>query len=96
APKPATVSASPANAHPGGPLTVSGSGFSPNSTVSLTVTYIAPDGTQYPQPAYNVTANSAGSFSGTGILPANAYLGDYLIGAQDGDGHSASTSFTIS
>lgn len=60
----------------------------------MVVTYIAPDGTSYPQEPSSFETPT-GSFSGTGILPADAYLGNYRIDATDGE-HSASTTFTIS
>ncbi|MFN8583757.1 MAG: hypothetical protein U0446_00350 [Dehalococcoidia bacterium] len=58
------------------------------------MTYIDANGTPYPQ-APKSFQTSTGSFSGTGILPADAVLGDYVIDASDGT-HFASTSFTIS
>lgn len=62
-------------ARPGERISVGGDGFAPNSRVRI-------EFRSQPVELASVTANSAGSFDTTVVIPANASLGQHTIAAQ--------------
>lgn len=70
-----TLTASPSTVAQGGSVTVSGSGFAPNASVSLTLF-------SDPVALGTLTANASGAISGSVTIPANAATGAHRIEAK--------------
>ena len=88
-PNGSTLTANTPSAPPGGGLGVQGSGFAPNSLVTL-VLHSTPVGLG------TVTADANGNFTDTVTIPADTPPGDHTIIATDPDGDSASTAIVVS
>ncbi|MGD0451800.1 MAG: hypothetical protein ABSA79_12195, partial [Candidatus Bathyarchaeia archaeon] len=82
------VTVNPTSGNVGSSVTVSGTGFAPSSTV--TITY---DGTTQATSPATVTAGLSGSFSATIAVPASV-VGAHTVGASDGV-NSGSATFTV-
>lgn len=85
------LSASPAGQSRGGVVTLSGSGFTPNSTVSF-----AFGGTTISTTPASVTTDAAGSFSNVqATVPSNASLGSHPLTATDAANDTATLPLSV-
>ena len=87
-PNAATVTTSVTSIGAGGSLTVSGSNFAPDSTITITLH-------SDPVVLTTTSANSAGSFSVGVTIPSNTTPGTHTILATDTSGDSASTMVVV-
>lgn len=74
-------------------LQVSGSGFAPNSNVTI---YLYQNGTRISQPYWTVRADSSGNFVASISVPSYLATGSYTIEALDSSGGVASSSLSVS
>jgi hypothetical protein len=88
---PASVSLSPNPVTAGGTVTLSGSGFAPNSSVTINVH--RPDGGD--DPGRSATTDSQGNVSYTFPNAGGSLTGNYTVSVSDSSGHSASGSITV-
>src|SRR5205814_9748186 len=79
------LSVNPTSASPGQAVTFSGSGFTPNQTVTITL-----DGQ-----TLTSTANAGGSFSLPYTVPAGTTAGSKTVTARDASGKSGTATLTI-
>lgn len=82
-----SITLSPTSGPPGTNVTVTGSGFSANASVSIifdAATVLA-----------EVPANSNGAFSTTVTIPSNASVGSHTIKASDGSAEIPTTTFNV-
>src|SRR5574341_2419497 len=84
------VSISPTSGAAGIALTVTGSGFSPNSVVTVKF-----DSTALVTSPATITTTSSGTFSGTVTIPTGIVSGSHTLSATDNSGRSASAIFNI-
>lgn len=86
----AAVTVSPSSAQPGAGVQVSGSGFTPNSTISIQI------GGQVAGTATGsaMLANALGSFNATIVVPSALAAGTTTLMATDGT-HTATAPFTV-
>jgi hypothetical protein len=88
---PASVSLSPNPVTAGGTVTLSGSGFTPNGSVTINVH--RPDGGD--DPPRTATADSQGNVSYPFPNAGGSLTGNYTVSVSDSSGHSASGSITV-
>ncbi len=84
------VSISPTSGAAGIALTVTGSGFSPNSVVTVKF-----DSTALVTSPATITTTSSGTFSGTVTIPTGIVSGSHTLSAADNSGRSGSAIFNI-
>ena len=78
-----TLTVSETVVEPGDTITVSGSGYAPNSSVTVTMER---EGGGTPTPLGTFTTNSSGSFSGDVEIPETTAVGRYVMRASGSDG----------
>jgi LPXTG-motif cell wall-anchored protein len=83
-----TLSESSSVAVPGGSLTLSGSYYKPDATVTIDIHSAVDE-------LGSVTASPAGSWTDTVTIPTNLALGEHVITASDGFGDSASVDIDL-
>jgi len=83
-----TVTASTTSIGEGGSLTVSGTDFMPNASITIVLH-------SDPVTLTTTTADATGSFSVVTTIPSDAAPGAHAIVATDTDGDSASTALTV-
>jgi len=85
----------PSSVRPGGPITVTGAGYVPGSTVHVALT-IPRQGASTVTLSKDVTADDRGAFSVSFTLPSKTSPGTYTITAKDGvAGFEAGTKLTV-
>lgn len=88
APTAAAITATPSSGAAGSQISIDGTGFEANGTITITFDGVALD-------VGSVIADSNGSFFAAVAIPADAAAGDHELSASDGIGTTATATFTV-